>query len=62
MLRQNVYDVLLHSPLKVNPDPNISGKSQKQSEEKLIGAGKRTCNVHPKIHTQTSKRNSKEII
>ena len=62
MLRQNVNDVLLHSPLYVNTDPNISGKSQKQIEEKLIGGGKHTCNVQPKTHTQTSKRNSKEII
>ena len=50
MLRQNVYDVLLHSPLKDNPDPNISGKSQKKREKKLISAGKHTCNAQPKIH------------
>jgi len=62
MLRQTVYDVLVHSHLYVNPDPNISGKSQKQREEKLICAGKHTCNVQPKIHTQISERNSKEII
>ena len=55
MLRQNVYDILVHSLLYVHPDTNISVKSQRKKRKNLSVLGNYTH-----THTQTSKRNSKK--
>ena len=57
MLSYNVRSVLVHSPLIIYPNSNKSGKFQKKKKGKIsvLGNYTHTC-------TQTSKRNSKEIM